>query len=103
MDRSRARQLANEFLDRGDTKGWFEALYKEAQGNPAKIPWADMEPNPNLIEWLNAHSISGNGKKALVSGAGLGDDAEELSRRGFAVTACDISPSAIQWCQGRFP
>jgi len=103
MDRSRARQLANEFLDRGDTKGWFEALYKEAQGDSEKIPWADMEPNLTLTEWLEAHPISGNGKKALVASSGVGDDAEELSRLGFAVTACDISPTAIQWCQTRFP
>ena len=41
--------------------------------------------------------------QALVAGGGLGDDAEELSRRGFAVIACDISPSAAQWCQTRFP
>ena len=103
MDRTRARQLADEFLDRNDPKGWFEALYKEAQGDPSKIPWADMEPNPNLMEWLNANSISGSGKKAFVSGCGLGDDAEDLSRRGFDVTACDISPEAIQWCKRRFP
>ena len=28
---------------------------------------------------------------------GLGDDAEELVRRGFDVTAFDISDTAIQW------
>jgi SAM-dependent methyltransferase len=102
-DRSRAREIANEFLDRNDPKGWFEALYKEAQGDPKKIPWADMAPNPNLVEWLDKNSVSGAGKKALVSGCGLGDDAEELSKRGFDVTACDISAEAIAWCQRRFP
>jgi SAM-dependent methyltransferase len=39
---------------------------------------------------------------AIVVGCGLGDDAEELTRRGFAVTAFDVSPSAIEWCKRRF-
>ncbi len=36
-------------------------------------------------------------------GCGLGDDAEQLSRWGFATTAFDISPTAIQECRARFP
>ena len=36
-------------------------------------------------------------------GCGLGDDAEELARRGFDTTAFDISPTAIDWCCRRFP
>jgi len=38
-----------------------------------------------------------------VVGCGLGDDAEELVRRGFDVTAFDISQTAIDWCRSRFP
>ena len=34
---------------------------------------------------------------------GLGDDAEELARRGYRVTAFDISPTAIELCRSRFP
>jgi SAM-dependent methyltransferase len=41
--------------------------------------------------------------RALKIGCGLGNDAEELARRGWQVTAFDISPSAIQWCSRRFP
>ncbi|WP_373527449.1 class I SAM-dependent methyltransferase, partial [Nostoc sp.] len=44
-----------------------------------------------------------SGQKALVIGCGLGDDAEALAHRGFEVTAFDISPTAIAWCQERFP
>lgn len=33
----------------------------------------------------------------------MGDDAEALAHRGFKVTAFDISPTAIAWCQERFP
>ncbi|NES70209.1 MAG: class I SAM-dependent methyltransferase [Okeania sp. SIO2D1] len=34
---------------------------------------------------------------------GLGDDAEALADEGFQVSAFDISPSAIAWCERRFP
>jgi SAM-dependent methyltransferase len=101
--RSVARRLVNEFLQRGDSFGWFEALYTEAHGNAQAIQWADMTSNPNLVSWLEGHASDGEGRRALVIGCGLGDDAEELARRGFEVTAFDISPTAIAWCQKRFP
>jgi ubiquinone/menaquinone biosynthesis C-methylase UbiE len=44
----------------------------------------------------------GSSKRGLVIGCGLGDDAEELSGRGFKVTAFDISPTAIEWAKKRF-
>src|SRR4051812_41949068 len=98
-----ARALAKDFIARGDALGWFEALYVAAAGEMPKIPWADAQPNPNLIEWLAREMPQGAGKKALVVGCGLGDDAEALSGRGFSVTAFDIAPTAIQWCRRRFP
>jgi len=83
--------------------GWFEELYAQANGDASIIPWADLIPNPNLAAWLDKHKIRGEGRKALKIGCGLGDDAEELARRGFDTTAFDISPSAIAWCKRRFP
>ncbi|AHJ28677.1 hypothetical protein NSP_23460 [Nodularia spumigena CCY9414] len=47
--------------------------------------------------------VSGWLAAGLVIGCGLGDDAEALADRGFQVTAFDISPTAIDWCQQRFP
>ena len=47
--------------------------------------------------------MSGKEKAALVVGCGLGDDAEELARLGFRVTAFDISETAVDWCRRRFP
>lgn len=41
--------------------------------------------------------------RVLVIGCGLGDDAEVLSRVCSEVVAFDISPTAIAWCQQRFP
>jgi SAM-dependent methyltransferase len=101
--RARAKKLAHEYIQQGDPTGWFEVLYAGAQGDAQAIQWADMTPNPNLIDWLAAHPVQGAGKKALVIGCGLGDDAEELAQRGFAVTAFDIADTAIAWCQQRFP
>ena len=101
--RDKVKALAEEYAERGDALGWFEELYRLADGEPDAIPWADMAPNPNLVEWLGRQEVSGNDRRALVVGCGLGDDAEELARRGFAATAFDVSPTAIAWCRRRFP
>jgi len=39
----------------------------------------------------------------VVIGSGYGDDAEELCRHGYRVTAFDIAPTAIARCRERFP
>ena len=99
LDRSMARRLAQESLARGDATGWFDTLYVAADGNPAHVPWADLKVNGNLASWLAKRPSAGRGGRALVVGRGLGDDAEELARRGFAVTAFDISARAVAWCR----
>jgi SAM-dependent methyltransferase len=81
----------------------FESVYVQAQSDPAAISWADLVPNPNLVRWLDGNDVDGAVKQALVVGCGLGDDAEELARRGFETTAFDVSPTAIRWCRRRFP
>jgi SAM-dependent methyltransferase len=101
--RAQAREIARRHLSAGDALGWFEDLYSRAQGDPSIIPWADLAPNPSLVEWLDAHGVTGKGKTALKVGSGLGDDAEELARRGFEVAAFDISKTAVAWCSKRFP
>jgi len=74
------------------------------------VPWARLAPHPLLMLWLDSPDWPGDcparhadGGEALVIGCGLGDDAEELARRGYAVTAFDISPTAIARCRERFP
>jgi SAM-dependent methyltransferase len=103
MSRARAKELAEEFLKRGDAKGWFEVFYAEAEGDAARIPWANLVPNPELVSWLDANGVQGAGRRALVVGCGLGDDAELLAGRGFDVAAFDISGEAIEWCKRRYP
>jgi 2-polyprenyl-3-methyl-5-hydroxy-6-metoxy-1,4-benzoquinol methylase len=97
-----AREIAHKHLDSGDPLGWFEDLYSQADEESSIIPWAELEPNPNLIDWLDQHG-SANSGLAIKVGSGLGDDAEELARRGFETTAFDISNSAIAWSRRRFP
>lgn len=102
--REQVRTLARQFIERGDPLGWFEALYGSAEGAASAIPWAGLTPNPNLLTWLDRRRTPwAPAARALVVGCGLGDDAEELAKRGFEVTAFDIAPSAIEWARRRFP
>ena len=99
---TRTAQLSAEFIENGDPLGWFEVLYATSNGDPTAVPWARLAPNLMAIEWLDRQSIAG--KRAIVIGCGLGDDAEELAKRGaLQVTGFDISESAIAWCHKRFP
>lgn len=77
-------------------------MYAAAGDDLAALPWASLKPFPLLVEWLDGKGAGVSGA-ALVVGTGLGDDAEELSRRGFEVTAFDLSPTAIERARGRFP
>jgi len=95
--------LANISVDPQNPTGWFEPLYAEAKGDTAQVPWAKNQPHPFLQEWLSINSPQAAEKTALVIGCGLGDDAELLASLGYQVTAFDISPTAIAWCQQRFP
>ncbi|MGH7912287.1 MAG: class I SAM-dependent methyltransferase [Candidatus Dormibacteraceae bacterium] len=83
-------------------EGDFERLYAGARGNLRAVPWALLEPHPSFVEWLNRRPAP-HRDAALVVGCGLGDDAEEAARRGYAVVAFDLSPSAIRLARKRFP
>lgn len=80
----------------------FDELYASVGGDLAQVPWARLGPHPLLVEWLDRRSVAA-GDRALVIACGLGDDAEELARRGYEVTAFDVSATAISWCHKRFP
>lgn len=82
---------------------WFEDLYAVSNKEGEGVPWANMDTHPVFKAWLNKNSISGKGKKALVVGCGMGDDAIELEKLGFDVTAFDVAESAIDLCKKRFP
>jgi SAM-dependent methyltransferase len=103
LDRARVRQLAAEYIQRGDPLGWFEDLYQQADRGDAAIPWADLEPNPRLIEFWKAHPLETAGQRAVVIGSGLGDDSEQLAAWGFQTVAFDISKTAIEKAKKRYP
>ncbi len=102
-DRTRARELAAQFDAKGDPLGWFDALYREAESGATEIPWADLVPNPNLLDFWQLHPHETRDKSALAIGSGLGDDAEQLAAWGFHTTAFDISATAISATKKRFP
>lgn len=101
--RQRVSALAQQMLPQGDFSGFFDAVYATAEGDASGVPWADLQPHPVALAWFEQQNLQGKNQSALVIGCGLGDDAEELARRGFQVTAFDISPNAIVWCKQRFP
>jgi SAM-dependent methyltransferase len=80
----------------------FEEMYAAAGDDLGSVPWANLEPFPMLVEWLDGEGAAVGGS-ALVIGCGYGDDAEELAARGFAVSAFDFSPTAISRARERFP
>jgi 2-polyprenyl-3-methyl-5-hydroxy-6-metoxy-1,4-benzoquinol methylase len=82
---------------------WFDELYTSAEDDLERIPWAHLAPRPVLVRWLDRIPPAAPEARALVIATGLGDDAEELSRRGYRVTAFDLSPKAIEIAQRRFP
>lgn len=92
-----ARRLAAESLASNDPTGWFERLYS----SDATVPWHQDGPDPFLAQW--ATDLKGNGRTALVVGAGLGDDAEFVAGLGFDTTAFDVAPSAVEQARQRFP
>lgn len=102
-NRNRVKNLAYQYLERNDPTGWFEELYSSAKGEKGAIPWADLTINPNLADWIKQKRIKVKDQTALVIGCGLGDDAEALAHLGFKVVGFDVSPTAISWCQQRFP
>src|ERR1700726_1908336 len=103
IDRKRARELAAEYLQKGDPTGWFELLYKEAEQGQNVVPWADRGANPGLLDFWSVNPQPAQEKKALVIACGLGDDAQQLAAWGFETTAFDISETAIRIVTMRFP
>jgi SAM-dependent methyltransferase len=101
--RARARELAAEFVAKGDPTGWFEVLYQEGEQGKSIVPWADHKANSHLSEFWKAHPFEAAGKSALVIGSGFGDDAEEIAGWGFETTGFDIAKTAVAAAKKRFP
>ncbi len=97
------KKMVKSYQDRDEPTGWFDSIYTDAQGDHRAVFWADLEPCPYLLKWLKNATFTHAGRKAIVVGCGVGDDAEALSEAGYEVTAFDISPEAIRLCRNRYP
>lgn len=86
----------------GKPLGWFDAVYRGAEGDPAMVPWGHQKVRPELAEWLAGLPADAPRGRVLDVGAGLGDNAHALAEAGFDVTAFDISGEAVAWAAKRF-
>ncbi len=96
-----ADRLAARSLAVGDPTGWFERLYARGAAGEVGLPWDTDAPRGQLVEW--GRTVTGHGRRALVVGAGLGQNSEFISGLGFSTVSFDVSPTAIDIVRSRFP
>ncbi len=66
------------------------------------LQWASDVPTDIVCKVAEELSLS-PAASILELGCGEGRDAAALLRRGYDVTATDISPEAVAWCKSRYP
>ncbi|HEX7992858.1 MAG TPA: class I SAM-dependent methyltransferase [Streptosporangiaceae bacterium] len=98
-----AGRMAEKSIAVGDPTGWFEQVYAAAEVGQTDVPWDRQAPSPFLVQWAKERGLDGPGRRALVVGCGLGDDAEFIAGLGFQTVAFDIAPTAISTARRRFP
>jgi SAM-dependent methyltransferase len=99
----RGDELAAEAIAEGRPTAWFDRLYAEGVAGTTEMPWDRDGPHPLLLAWTQEHGVTGEGRRAVVVGCGLGADAEHVAGLGFATTAFDIAPTAIATARARHP
>lgn len=99
----------NRVHDAPERKAFFNDVYARAQGDAAFVPWADLKPKEQLVQWLeknagiNSAKTSSRIPAAIDIACGLGDNAEAIAAAGYGTTAFDLSADAIDWAKKRFP
>lgn len=99
--RAQARDRIAEFADGEGREDFFDRVYEMAEHDEAAVPWADLAPKAQLIEWLDKNP--GKGRRALDVACGLGDNAEALAAAGYQTIGFDRVEKAIEWSNKRFP
>ncbi|XVS62659.1 alpha/beta fold hydrolase [Actinosynnema sp. CA-299493] len=84
-----------------DASTAFERLYAAAARGEVDVPWHREEPHRLILDRFEG--VDGTGKRALVIGAGYGQDAGFLAGLGFDTLGFDISPTAVGVAAERFP
>ena len=70
----------------------FERMYKNAE-KAEDLPWHSPEPPPQLFKAMQARKAKGG---ALDIGCGAGTYSLLMAKQGFAVTALDFMPQAVE-------
>ncbi|WP_121626888.1 class I SAM-dependent methyltransferase [Poseidonibacter antarcticus] len=103
FDLIKYKQMVKTHHENDEPSAWCDSIYTNAQGDYKAVFWADLEPSPYLVQWLENNKKDLKKKKAIVIGCGVGDDAQAISDYGYDVIAFDISPEAINLCKKRYP
>ena len=99
----RADELAGQAYADGEPTAWFDQLYAEGAAGVIDMPWDRTDPHPVFREWYSSWAPGRVPARACVVGCGLGADAEFLAGDGWATTAFDLSPTAIEQARVRNP
>ena len=78
----------------------YDDRYKQVHGE--KLQWFSGVPSAIVGQVMERFGIT-QGSNILELGCGEGRDAVHLLKRGFRVTATDISPEAIRYCREESP
>lgn len=84
-------------------KRYYEAYDdRYRQVHEKKLQWASDMPSPIVAKTLEHYGFA-SGARILELGCGEGRDAMNLMRKGYDITATDISPEAIRYCRSLCP
>jgi pimeloyl-ACP methyl ester carboxylesterase/SAM-dependent methyltransferase len=98
-----ANRLASRSIAAGDPTGWFDHLYAAGAAGEVPMPWDRTAPNPMLVQWAHARGLTGDGRRAIVVGCGLGADAEYVAGLGYDTLAFDVAATAVRLARQRHP
>ena len=97
-----ADRRAARAVDEGEPTRWFEEIWSAGARDEIEVPWDREAAYAPVRDFVDAAG-AGEGRRAVVVGAGVGADAELLAARGYSTVAFDIAPSAVELARRRHP
>jgi len=64
FDPAEYKKMVKEFQESDNPLGWFDSIYTDAEGDYRAVFWADLEPSPYLLEWIEKYEKKVDGKKS---------------------------------------